>query len=85
MMNILKSKIYSFIDKHEFIARFIFIFLITLITLSLTILSYFLLYWIVNIFVEGVINVLFLLLGVFLFSLFLSLLIFLIKSYEENF
>ena len=84
-MNILESKIYSFIDKHEFIARFIFIFLITLITLSLTILSYFLLYWIVNMLVEGVINILFLFLGVFLFSLSLSSLLFLIKLYQENF
>lgn len=85
MMNILKSKIYSFIDKHEFIAKFIFIFLITLTSISLIISSYFLFLWISNIFVEGVINILFLLLGAFLFSLFLSLLVFLIKSYLINF
>ena len=84
-MNILESKINSFANNHEFIAKFIFIFLITLIFISLIIISYFLLFWIVNIFTEGVINVLFLLLGTFLFSLFLSLLIFLTKSYSGNF
>lgn len=84
-MNILESKINSFANNHEFIAKFIFIFLITLITISLIVTFCFLFLWIGNIFAEGVINVLFLLLGTFLFSLFLSLLIFLIKLYSENF